>query len=38
MKYEYGEPQWNDTDGGKPKDLEKIYLIATLSHHKSHMY
>jgi hypothetical protein len=28
---EHGEPRWNDTDRGKPKNLEKICPSATLS-------
>jgi hypothetical protein len=29
MIYEYGEPQWNDTDNGNPENSEKI-LKTTL--------
>jgi hypothetical protein len=31
MIYEYGEPQWNDIDRGKPKNLEKTCPSATVS-------
>jgi hypothetical protein len=31
------EQQWNDTDRGKPKDLEKNLSQCHLVHHKSHM-
>jgi hypothetical protein len=37
VMYKYGGPQWNDTDGGKPKDSEKNLLQCHSVHHKSHM-
>jgi hypothetical protein len=35
--YEYGEPWWNDTDRGKPKNSEKTCPSATLSTTYPHM-
>jgi hypothetical protein len=35
MIYEYGEPQWEDTDRGKPKNLDKKRLSANLSNTNS---
>jgi hypothetical protein len=37
MIYEYGEPQWNDTDWGKPKISKKTLSQHHFVHHKSHM-
>jgi hypothetical protein len=38
MIYEYGEPQWNDTDRRKPNKWEKnLYQYLYFVHHKSHM-
>jgi hypothetical protein len=31
MIYEYGEPQWNDIDRGKPNNSKKSLSNATLS-------
>jgi hypothetical protein len=33
----HGEPCWDDTDRGKPKNSEKTCPIAGFVHHKSHM-
>jgi hypothetical protein len=30
MIYEYGQPRWNDTDRGRPKNAEKTYPSTTL--------
>jgi hypothetical protein len=37
MICEYGEPQWNDTDRGKPKNLEKNLSQCDSIPNKSHM-
>jgi hypothetical protein len=37
MIYEYGDPQWNDLDGRKLKNSEKILFQCHFVHHKSHM-
>jgi hypothetical protein len=37
VKYEYEEPWWNDTDRGKPKNLEKDLSQCHFVQHKSRM-
>jgi hypothetical protein len=35
--YEYGEPWWDDIDGGKPKNSDKNLSQRHSVHHKSHI-
>jgi hypothetical protein len=37
MMYEYGEPWWNYTDRGKPKESEKTLPQCQFLHYKSHI-
>jgi hypothetical protein len=37
MKYEYGEPRWNNIDRGIPKNKQKNLSQCHIDHHKSHM-
>jgi hypothetical protein len=38
MIYEYGESKWNNSDRGKPKNLERTLFQRSFSHHKFHMH
>jgi hypothetical protein len=37
VTYDYGEPQWNDIDRGKPKNSEKNLSQSHFIHDKSHI-
>jgi hypothetical protein len=37
VRNEYGEPRWNDTDKGQPKNSENTLSQSHSVHHKSHM-
>jgi hypothetical protein len=34
--YEYGEPDWNDTDKGKPKNLERNLFMEIPVYTENH--